>query len=488
MRTHATRLQAHLAQVPLVAILRGLRGEEAVAVVEALWRAGLRVAEVPLNSPEPFDTIAHLVRHFGERMSIGAGTVVDVEAVERLAGIGCAFCVAPNMDTRVIAASLAHGMLPMPGVATATEAFAAVQAGARWLKVFPAAQAAATLAALRTVLPGDVRLLAVGGVNPDNGAALQRAGAHGFGLGADLYRPGVSAEAVHARALEWLAALARWQRPAATLLAQPSALVGESPLWRDGEVCWTDPAGPRLLRCSLADAQWRAVAVAAPLWSLAALPDGRLAGVGENAVHVVDPDSGRLVAGPPAALPAGVRFNDMTCDARGGLWMTSMHRGLLSGQGGIHHAPSPEAAPRAVGAGLGAGNGIALAADQRTLYVIDTLARTLLAYPADTATGRLGEPVVVSDFLDLPGKPDGMAIAADGTFWVAMWGGGCIAQLAADGAFLRAVPVPAPHVGSLCLDGRGKAYVTTARARLSPAMLAAHPGSGGLFEVVLPED
>jgi len=488
MSTHAESLDAHLAQVPLVAILRGLRGDEAIEMVDALYRAGLRVAEVPLNSPAPFDTIEMLVRHFGQRMSIGAGTVLDLAAVERLAAIGCAFCVAPNMDARVITASLAHGMVPMPGIATATEAFAAVAAGARWLKVFPASQAGPTLAALRTVLPPHVQLLAVGGVNPDNGAALQRAGAYGFGLGADLYRPGVTTQAVHARALEWTAALAQWQRPPAKLLAQPLAVVGESPVWRAHEVCWLDPVERRLLRHALGEADWRAVSLAEPLWSLAWLPEGRLAAAGEQALCVVDPDTGRIEPGPPAALPAGVRFNDMTCDARGGLWVSTMHRGVLAGQGGLYYAASPGAAPRPVEAGLGVGNGIAFSADQQTLYLIDTLARTLLAYPADTAAGTLGEPVIVSDFLDLPGKPDGMAIASDGTFWVAMWGGGCIVQLAADGAFLRALPVPAPHVGSLCLDGSGKAYVSTARARLSPARLAAHPGSGGLFEVLLPTD
>jgi sugar lactone lactonase YvrE len=124
-----------------------------------------------------------------------------------------------------------------------------------------------------------------------------------------------------------------------------------------------------------------------------------------------------------------------------------------------------------------------LSADGRTLFVVDTLARTLLAYPVNG--GTLGEPVIVSDFLGLSGKPDGMTLAPDGSFWVAMWGGGCIVQIARDGAFLRQVAVPARHVSSVCLAGAIRLLVTTSRMRLSPQALLDHPGSGGLFEILL---
>ena len=140
-------------------------------------------------------------------------------------------------------------------------------------------------------------------------------------------------------------------------------------------------------------------------------------------------------------------------------------------------------APTRVASGLGVPNGMKLSADGRTLYVVDTLERTLLAYPVDS--GKLGEPVIVSDFLGLPGKPDGMTLAADGTFWVAMWGGGSVVQLAGDGAFLRKIALPAPHVSSLCFASPKRMLVTTSRMRLSPQALSDHPGSGGLFEILL---
>jgi sugar lactone lactonase YvrE len=133
--------------------------------------------------------------------------------------------------------------------------------------------------------------------------------------------------------------------------------------------------------------------------------------------------------------------------------------------------------------GLGVANGMAFSADETTLFVIDTLARTLLAYPADVVAGTLGEPKVVTDFLGVPGKPDGMAMARDGHLWVAMWGGHSVVELAANGAVLRTLAVPAPHVGSLCFAPDGRLFITTARARLGEQALAQWPGSGGLFAV-----
>jgi xylono-1,5-lactonase len=160
-----------------------------------------------------------------------------------------------------------------------------------------------------------------------------------------------------------------------------------------------------------------------------------------------------------------------------------MHRGVLATRGAIFYARTVQDRPIRVTDGLGVPNGMKLSADGRTLFVIDTLERTLLAYPVDG--GSLGEPVIVSDFLGLPGKPDGMTLAPDGSFWVAMWGGGGIVQLARDGAFLRRIALPAPHVSSLCLAGEKRLLITTSRMRLSSQALLDHPGSGGLFEVLL---
>ncbi|WP_243042879.1 2-dehydro-3-deoxy-6-phosphogalactonate aldolase [Dyella sedimenti] len=468
--------------VPIVAILRGVRSEEAIAVVEALHEAGVRIAEVPLNSPDPFGTIGLLVRHFGSRMLIGAGTVIDPDDVPRLARIGCMLCVAPNADARVIGATVAHGMVPLPGVATASEAFEAVAAGARLLKVFPAADAASAISAWRTVLPKDVRLLAVGGVKPGSASALWAAGARGFGLGADLYRPGDSPGHVGTRARAWVAHVARLPKSAASVLAQPQALVGESVRMDGRDVLWLDPPQARLLRWRGDTGECMETALAHRVWSLGHCPDGRWVGAAEQAFCAIDVETGELSLGPEAPMAPGCRFNDMTVDAQGGLWVGAMHRGLLSGKGGLFHAARVDGPVRQVAAGLGVANGMTFSEDGATLYVIDTLARTLLAYPREGSDG-LGEPVVVSDFLALPGKPDGLAMAPDGSFWVAMWGGGCLAHLARDGAFLHAVPLPVPHVGSVCLDADGHALASTSRARLSAEMLQAHPLSGGLFRI-----
>ncbi|HYG06184.1 MAG TPA: 2-dehydro-3-deoxy-6-phosphogalactonate aldolase [Stenotrophomonas sp.] len=472
-------IDAALEQAPLVAILRGLRGEEALAVGEALYAAGVRVAEVPLNSPDPFATIAAVARHFEGRMLIGAGTVLRVEEVHALADSGCAFCVSPNTDTAVIGAALQHGMVPMPGFSTPSEAFAAIAAGARHLKAFPAHGAAPRLSALSAVLPKGVRLIAVGGVSPGDLDALWAAGVVAIGVGSDLFKPGRSAEDVGARATGWMRALR--QRPArAALLCNPQATVGESPLCVGAsEVCWLDPVGPSLLRwdgehCSR-------VPLSEPVWALAAVGDGF---VGNGEGHFLRMSAaGEIVAGPDIELGAGCRLNDMAMDARGGLWGGSMHRGLLSGKGAIFHTPDPLQAPRRVAEGLGIANGMVFSADGQTLFVIDTLARTLLAYPADIVAGTLGEPRVITDFLGVPGKPDGLALSPQGRLWAGMWGGHAVVELAENGAVLRSIPIPAPHVGSLCFADDGRLFVSTARARLSPDALAQYPGSGGLFVI-----
>ena len=265
------------------------------------------------------------------------------------------------------------------------------------------------------------------------------------------------------------------------LICDAGAMIGESPSWRDGCVTWTDPVSRRLLRVSQ-DERFDSLATTESVWSLALRHDGALVGSLDECFCTIS-GSGEIGAGPTAMLDAGCRFNDMTVDAQGGLWVGMMHRGVLATRGAIFHARSSQDRPIRVADGLGVPNGMKLSADGRTLFVVDTLARTLLAYPVNG--GTLGEPVIVSDFLGLSGKPDGMTLAPDGSFWVAMWGGGCIVQIARDGAFLRQVAVPARHVSSVCLAGAIRLLVTTSRMRLSPQALLDHPGSGGLFEILL---
>jgi len=269
--------------------------------------------------------------------------------------------------------------------------------------------------------------------------------------------------------------------PAVRLLADAGVAIGESPLWLGDAVMWTDPVTRRMLRLA-PGAELQSIPVERPIWSLARRSD-------ETAVGALDDGfcltyrSGAITPGPVAQLDPGCRFNDMTVDASGGLWVGAMHRGVLATRGAIYHATSVEAVPRRLAGGLGVPNGMKTSPDGRTLYLIDTLARTLLAYPI--VPEGLDEPVIVSDFLGLAGKPDGMTIAPDGSIWVAMWGGGSVVQLAPDGATLREIAIPAPHVSSLCFAAPDRLLVTTSRMRLSPRALADYPGSGGLFEVRL---
>lgn len=265
---------------------------------------------------------------------------------------------------------------------------------------------------------------------------------------------------------------------AVRLLCDARAPIGETPIAFDGGVLWTDPVSRRLLHYAQ---RLETTVIDRPIWSLAMLPDGAVAGASDDAFGVMEPGGWRF--GPAAALDPGCRFNDMAVDPDGSLWVGAMHRGVLATRGALYHAASIDARPERVAVGLGVPNGIKLSADGGTLFVVDTLARTLLAYPR--RGGALGEPNIVTDFMGLPGKPDGMAIDADGVFHVAMWGGGCVAHIVADGATLGRTDLPTPHVSSLCLVAPGRLAVTTSRMRLSEAALATHPFSGGLFEIAL---
>ncbi|MCQ4162489.1 2-dehydro-3-deoxy-6-phosphogalactonate aldolase [Roseomonas sp. GC11] len=204
---HAPRFDAALAALPLIAILRGLRPEEAEPVATALYAAGFRLIEVPLNSPEPFASIAAIRRLLPAEALVGAGTVTREEEVARLAGLGAELVVMPHADTAVIAAAARTGLLCTPGVATPTEAFAALAAGATALKLFPAELVGPPVVkAIRAVLPAGTRLLPVGGITPATMQPFLAAGAAGFGLGSALYAPGMSAAEVGERAQGFAAA------------------------------------------------------------------------------------------------------------------------------------------------------------------------------------------------------------------------------------------------------------------------------------------
>jgi len=199
----------HMAALPLVAILRGIRPDEAEDIGDVLVDAGFRLIEVPLNSPDPFTSIARLVEKFGDRATIGAGTVMTPADVIQVASAGGRLIVMPHSDPVVIGAAVAQDLVCMPGVATPTEAFAALAAGATALKLFPGeALPPPVVKAWRAVLPRDCALLPVGGIDTDSMAAYLAAGANGFGIGSALYRPGDDAAQVARKAAAFAAAWA----------------------------------------------------------------------------------------------------------------------------------------------------------------------------------------------------------------------------------------------------------------------------------------
>lgn len=202
-----TAVLDRLDALPLVAILRGLTPEEAIDVGEALLGAGFTCLEVPLNSPRPLDSIRRLRDALGDRAVVGAGTVLTRQAVRDVVDAGGQIIISPNADVEVIRETVAVGALSMPGVFTATEAFAALKAGAQVLKLFPSEIAGPVgLKALRAVLPADQRLYAVGGVTPDNLAGWAAAGASGYGIGGALFKPGMTAAEVGERARAFVTA------------------------------------------------------------------------------------------------------------------------------------------------------------------------------------------------------------------------------------------------------------------------------------------
>ena len=194
-------LNRRLSECPLVAIIRGVTPDDAEAIGAALWENGIRIIEVPLNSPQPLDSISRLAESLGDRALVGAGTVLEPEQVAAVRDAGGRLIVSPDTREAVIEAAVAAGMVSTPGYFTPSEAFRALRAGAHGLKFFPAEAASpAAVKAQKAVLPPGVPLLVVGGVRPDSMRPWLDAGADGFGLGSGLYKPGSSAEETAERA------------------------------------------------------------------------------------------------------------------------------------------------------------------------------------------------------------------------------------------------------------------------------------------------
>ena len=200
-------LDDYLKPLPLVAVLRGIAPAEIPDVGAALIENGFRILEVPLNSPQPFDSIRLLAERFGDRCLTGAGTVLQVADVAKVKAVGGRLIVMPHGDVEIVREAKRQSLVCLPGVATMTEAFAALAAGADGLKMFPAEQLSpAALKAWRAVLPREARVFAVGGIRPDNMSGYWDAGADGFGTGSNLYKPGATAAVVRASAQAYAAA------------------------------------------------------------------------------------------------------------------------------------------------------------------------------------------------------------------------------------------------------------------------------------------
>lgn len=199
--TNETLAAEAMAQAPVVAILRGVRPVEVVAVAEALIEEGVTLIEVPLNSPDPLESIERLARRAGSEALVGAGTVLDPLDVDRVADAGGQIIVTPNTNAAVITRALDRGLVPMPGFLSPTEAFAALAAGAQYIKLFPAGSLGlGYYKAIKAVLPASAKVLAVGGVGPANAREWLDAGVAGLGIGTDFFRPGDTPDMVRAKA------------------------------------------------------------------------------------------------------------------------------------------------------------------------------------------------------------------------------------------------------------------------------------------------
>lgn len=198
----------YFTECPLVAIIRGVTPIEAGAIANALYEAGLRIIEVPLNSPEPLESIRIIAETFGDRTLVGAGTVLDPADVPNVAQAGGRLIVSPNTNVAVIETTVAAGLVSSPGYFTPSEAFTAIHAGAHSIKLFPAEAASpAVVKSQKAVLPKGIPIIVVGGVTPESIAAWKASGADGFGLGGGLYKPGQDAATTLERARAFVAAV-----------------------------------------------------------------------------------------------------------------------------------------------------------------------------------------------------------------------------------------------------------------------------------------
>ena len=206
-----SKFNAHMDRLPLVAILRGLKPEEALDMGHAIVNAGFHILEVPLNSPDPLRSIQILAEAFPNAL-VGAGTVTTAQQVRDIKAVGGQLIISPHLDDNVVCEAVNLGLISLPGVATPSEAFKAIALGAHGLKLFPAEMISpAVVKSMRAVLPGHVRLVPVGGIGTHNMADYRKSGASGFGIGSALYAPGKSAQAVGESAAAFVKA---WQAPA----------------------------------------------------------------------------------------------------------------------------------------------------------------------------------------------------------------------------------------------------------------------------------
>lgn len=207
MTNTSLTLDACLEKMPLIAILRGIKPEEAIPVTDLLFEEGFTIVEVPMNSPDPLDSIKAISASYGDRMLVGAGTVMSADAVNAIADVGGRLIVAPHFDPEVVTAAKARGLYCTPGVQTPSEAFAALKCGADGLKVFPAeACPPVVIKAIRAVLPKDVKVVPVGGISEKNMADYWKVNANGFGIGSNLYKAGKTLDEIRAAAKSLVAA------------------------------------------------------------------------------------------------------------------------------------------------------------------------------------------------------------------------------------------------------------------------------------------
>lgn len=208
MEIDSIDLKRYLSRCPVIAILRGIEPDEVESIGEALEQSGVTIVEVPLNSPHPLRSIATLARIFGDRMLVGAGTLTDPAQVAEVARAGGRLIVTPHADLSIVRTAKQAGLFAVPGFFNPTEAFALLKAGADAIKLFPAEVVGPPmLKALRAVLPKDAIVIPVGGIDSESIAAWRAAGAHGFGAGSSIYRPGDDAKAVKQKAKALLEAI-----------------------------------------------------------------------------------------------------------------------------------------------------------------------------------------------------------------------------------------------------------------------------------------